>query len=134
MHGPGVTGRHLDEERTVRYLLLIYTEPPSTAPSDAEQGEELARYGAYSAWLRETGQFLGGEALQPVTDATTVQLVDGRRVVTDGPFAETKEHLGGYYLIEASDLDAAIEAAARLPAAAYGKVEVRPIWETTGSM
>ena len=79
----------------------------------------MARYGEFSAWLRETGQFLGGEALQPVTDATTVQLVDGRRVVTDGPFAETKEHLGGYYLIEASDLDAAIEAAARLPAAAH---------------
>ena len=118
----------------MRSLLLIYTEPPAVAPTDAAQGEELARYGAYSAWLRETGQFLGGEALQPVTDATTVQLIDGRRVVTDGPFAETKEHLGGYYLIEAGDLDAAIEAAARLPAAAYGKVEIRPIWETTGSM
>ena len=79
----------------MRYLLLIYTEPPAMAPSDEAVGEELARYGAYSAWLRETGQFLGGEALKPVTDATTVQLVDGRRVVTDGPFAETKEHLGG---------------------------------------
>jgi hypothetical protein len=118
----------------VRYLLLIYTEPPATMPSDEEQGAEFAAYGAYTAWLRETGQFLGGEALQPVSDATTVSVRDGRRVVTDGPFAETKEHLGGYYLIEAGDLDAAIEAASRMPAAAHGKVEVRPIWETPASM
>jgi hypothetical protein len=118
----------------VRYLLLIYTEPPATAPADEEQGAELAAYGSYTAWLRDTGQFLGGEALQPVTDATTVQVVDGKRVVTDGPFAETKEHLGGFYLLEEPDLDAAIEAASRLPAAKRGKVEVRPIWETPESM
>jgi hypothetical protein len=118
----------------LRYLLLIYTEPPPTPMSDEEQGAELAAYGAYSTWLRDTGQFLGGEALQPVSDATTVQVVDGRRVVTDGPFAETKEHLGGYYLLEAPDLDAAIEAASRMPAAQRGKVEVRPIWETPASM
>jgi hypothetical protein len=118
----------------MRYLLLIYTEPPAVPQTEAEVTEELGRYFAYTGWLRDTGQFLGGEALQPVTDATTVQVVDDRRVVTDGPFAETKEHLGGYYLIEAPDLDAAIEAAARLPAASYGKVEVRPIWETPGSM
>ena len=77
----------------------------------------MAEYGKYTAWLSETGQYLGGEALQPVSDATTVRVRDGRRVVTDGPFAETKEHLGGYYLIEARDLDAAIEAAARVPGA-----------------
>lgn len=118
----------------MRYLLLIYTDPPAPDTTQEAVDEELARYGKYSGWLRETGQFLGGEALQPVTDATTVQLIDGKRVVTDGPFAETKEHLGGYFLIEAPDLDAAIEAAARLPAAEHGKVEVRPIWETTGSM
>jgi hypothetical protein len=113
----------------MRYLLLIYTEPPASEPSEAEASAELEAYNAYSTWLRDTGQFLGGEALHPVTDATTVQVRDGRRIVTDGPFAETKEHLGGYYLIEAKDLDAAIEAAARLPGSAYGKTEVRPIWE-----
>ena len=118
----------------MRYLLLIYTEPSAMTPSDDDLNAELAEYGVFTRWLRDTGQFLGGEALQPVSDATTVQVLDGRRVVTDGPFAETKEHLGGYYLIEAPDLDAAIEAAGRLPAAKRGKVEVRPIWETTGSM
>jgi hypothetical protein len=89
----------------------------------------MPAYNAYTQWLRDTGQFLGGEALQPVSMATTVALRDGERLVTDGPFAETKEHLGGYYLVEARDLDAAIEAAARIPGAQTGKIEVRPLVE-----
>jgi hypothetical protein len=113
----------------MRYLLLIYDEPSALPESREAFDAMMADYGEYTAWLRETGQFLGGEALQPVSDATTVSVRDGRRVVTDGPFAETKEHLGGYYLIEASDLDAAIEAAARVPSASIGKVEIRPILE-----
>jgi hypothetical protein len=111
----------------MRYLLLIYSEPAEA--SDAEMGAQLGEYNAYTQWLKDTGQYLGGEALQPVTDATTVETRDGRRIVTDGPFAETKEHLGGYYLIEARDLDAAIEAAGRLPGSKTGKIEIRPIWE-----
>ncbi|MEW6224923.1 MAG: YciI family protein [Chloroflexota bacterium] len=113
----------------MRYLLLIYEEPPATPPTDEEWAAMMPEYNAFAQWLRDTGQYLGGEALQPVTDATTVSVRDGRRIVTDGPFAETKEHLGGYYLIDAKDLDAAIEAAARVPGARFGKIEVRPIVE-----
>ncbi len=113
----------------MRYLLLIYTDP-AAAPATPEGWEAmLNEYGAYSGWLRQTGGYLGGEALQEVANATTVSVRDGRRIVTDGPFAETKEHLGGYYLIDAADLDTAIEAAARVPGARFGKVEVRPIQE-----
>jgi len=111
----------------MQYLLLIYEEPPEVQPTEAEWGAMMGEYNAYTAWLRETGQFRGGEALHPVSDATTVSVRDGRRVVTDGPFAETKEHLGGYYLVDAVDLDAAIEAAARIPGARTGKIEIRPI-------
>ncbi len=114
----------------MQYLLLIYDDSSSQPTSKEAFDAMMADYGTYTAWLRETGQFLGGEALQPVSDATTVSIRDGRRVVTDGPFAETKEHLGGYYLIEAADLDAAIEAAARVPSARSGKIEIRPILPT----
>jgi hypothetical protein len=113
----------------MRYLLLIYEEPPTAPPGQAESDATMGEYNGYTQWLRDNGQFLGGEALQPVTDATTVSVRDGRRIVTDGPFAETKEQLGGYYLIEARDLDAAIEAAGRIPGARTGKVEIRPILE-----
>jgi hypothetical protein len=113
----------------MRYLLMIYTDPDA-APRTPDAWETmLADYGAYTAWLEETGQHLGGEALKDVADATTVSVRDGRRIITDGPFAETKEQLGGYYLIDAPDLDAAIEAAARVPGARVGKVEIRPILE-----
>ena len=113
----------------MRYLLLIYADP-ATAPATPERWEAmLAEYGAYTGWLQETGAHLGGEALQPVSDATTVAVRDGRRLVTDGPFAETKEQLGGYYLIDVADLDGAIDAAARVPGAALGRVEIRPILE-----
>ncbi len=113
----------------MRYLLLIYQEPGALPQSEAEFRAMAQEYGAYGAWLQQTGQLLGGEALKDVSDATTVAVRDGRRLITDGPFAETKEHLGGYYLIEAADLDAAIEAAARIPGARTGRVEVRPIQE-----
>jgi hypothetical protein len=111
----------------VQYLLLIYEEPPATPPTPEDWAAIMPEYNAYTKWLQDTGQFLGGEALHPVSDATTVSVRDGKRIVTDGPFAETKEHLGGYYLIDAADLDAAIEAAARLPGARFGKIEIRPI-------
>ena len=111
----------------MQYLLLIYSEPQATEPSPEQLEAMMTEYVAYSKWLRESGQFVGGEELYPVTSATTVAVRDGRRIVTDGPFAETKEHLGGYYLVDAADLDAAIEAAARIPGARRGKVEIRPI-------
>jgi len=113
----------------MRYLLLIYEEPPATPPTDEEWAAIMPAYNAFGAWVAEKGWMQGGEALQDVSAATTVSVRDGRRIVTDGPFAETKEHLGGYYLIDAPSLDDAIEAAARIPGAATGKVEVRPIME-----
>ena len=114
----------------MQYLLLIYGEPSTTEPTQDEWNATMTEYNAYTEWLREKGEFIAGEALQPVTDATTVSVRDGRRIVTDGPFAETKEQLGGFYQIEAPDLDAAIEAAARIPGARWGKIEVRPIIPT----
>jgi hypothetical protein len=113
----------------MRYLLLIYEEPPATPPTDEEWAAVMPAYNAFGAWVAEKGWMQGGEALQDVSTATTVSVRDGRRIVTDGPFAETKEHLGGYYLIDAPSLDDAIEAAARIPGAQTGKVEVRPIME-----
>ena len=112
----------------MRYLLLIYGNPELAPATDDAMHRMLAEYGAYNGWLQETGMNLGGEALKDTVDATTVQVRDGNRIVTDGPFAETKEHLGGYYLIDAPDLDAAIEAAARVPGARTGKVEIRRSW------
>lgn len=113
----------------MRYLLMIYEEPPATPPSAEEWAAMMPEYDAFGRWLHERGWSLGGEALQDVSTATTVSVRDGRRIVTDGPFAETKEHLGGYYLVDAPSLDDAIEAAARIPGARLGKVEIRPIME-----
>jgi hypothetical protein len=126
----GAGRRPEDLEATMRYLLLIYAEPPTTEPAPDEAAAMMNAYADYTVWLKETGKFLGGEALEPVTTATTVSVRDDQTITTDGPFAETKEHLGGYYLIEAQDLDEAIDAAARLPDARRGRIEVRPIWET----
>jgi hypothetical protein len=117
----------------VRYLLLLYDEDtasPSTEPPDPEVAQAVMNeYFAYTNAVREAGVYLGGEALQPVTSATSVRVRDGERMTTDGPFAETKEALGGYYLLECRDLDEALDWAARCPAAKVGTVEVRPIWE-----
>jgi hypothetical protein len=113
----------------VRYLLLIYQEPPENDPGPMAVQEINNEYAAYTRWLRESGAMEAGEALQPIQTATTVRVRDGETIATDGPFAETKEHLGGFYLIEASDLDAAIDAAGRLPTAKWGSVEIRPILE-----
>jgi hypothetical protein len=108
-----------------RYLLLIADVPTGEAAMQAMRGE----YNEFSRWLDEKGWVLGGEALKPAETATTVSMRDGHRIVTDGPFAETKEQLGGYYLIDVPSLDDAIEAAARVPGAQHGRVEIRPILE-----
>jgi hypothetical protein len=113
----------------MRYLLLIYAEESSELPPPEVQAEEHAKYAQFTADVKRRGLFQAGEALNPTSTATTVRVVDGDTVTTDGPFAETKEALGGFYMIEARDLDEAIEVAARIPAAHYGSIEVRPIWE-----
>ena len=84
-------------------------------------------YGKLTEDLKKSGQLRAGDALQPTTTATTVRVRDGKRLTTDGPFAETKEQLGGYYLVEAKDLDEAIAIAARIPGARHGSIEVRPV-------
>jgi hypothetical protein len=117
----------------MRYLILIYEESSANPPAEPPPAEVVeattAAYNAYTQMLKDRGAFLGGDALQPVTTATTVRTRDGQTMTTDGPFAETKEALGGFYMIEAADLDEALEFAAACPAAQYGSVEVRPIWE-----
>ena len=117
----------------MRYLLLIYgDEPAADAPPDpAEWGRIMSEYNAFGREMGERGVLRGGEALQPTVTATTVRVRDRETLTTDGPFAETKEALGGYYLIDVKDLDEAIEVAAKLPGSWYGSVEIRPIVEFT---
>ena len=115
----------------MRYAILIYdteTANPSPEPPDPElYGQVMSAYNAYSQMLRDRGAYLGGEALQPNPTATTLRLKDGQTVTTDGPFAETKEQLGGFYLIEAADLNEAIQIAGKIPSARIGSIEVRPV-------
>ena len=92
-----------------------------------EMGAEIEAYSTFTQGLVDSGQFVGTNALQPVQTATTVRVRDGQRTVTDGPFAETREQLGGYYVIEAENLDAALAIAARIPTAKVGCIEVRPV-------
>ena len=110
----------------MQFLLLIYeNEQRFTSQPKAEFDSELREYGAFGKEF--TGKILGGNALQPTATAKTVRVREGQRLTTDGPFAETKEQLGGYYLVEASDAGEAIAMAAKIPGARYGSVEVRPI-------
>jgi hypothetical protein len=114
----------------MRYLALIYDaepDPGTFSPDDLDT--MLAEYGAFDAAVKAAGVFLGGEALQSSDTATVVRVRDGQRLTTDGPFAETREQLGGYYLLECADLDEAIAWAARIPGASVGAVEIRPIME-----
>jgi hypothetical protein len=115
----------------MRYLALIYEpeRPPDAETDQAELDAEMAAYGAFTAEVRERGILEAGEALQPSSTATTVRIRDGRMEATDGPFAETKEVLGGFYLLACRDLDEAIDLATRIPAAKRGSIEIRPIWE-----
>ena len=111
----------------MRYMLLIYGE--ETTLSDEAREACYVKSTALTHELAASGQFLAAAPLQPVSTATSVRVREGRRVYTDGPFAETREQLGGYYLIEADDLDQALAIAARIPGAAWGTVEVRPVVE-----
>jgi hypothetical protein len=112
----------------MQYLLLIYrneAQQGQMAPADYQK--LLAEYSAYTQSIVQSGHFKAGDGLQPTKTATTVRVRDGKTHATDGPFAETREQLGGYYLVEARDLDAAIELAARIPGARDGSIEVRPV-------
>jgi hypothetical protein len=115
----------------MQYLLLIYGNEADWANlSEAEQGQIFGDYMTYTAQIQQSGNYIGGEALEPVASATTVRVKNGKTLTTDGPFAETREQLGGYYLVEAKDLDEAISLAARIPGARQGSIEVRPIMPT----
>ncbi len=112
----------------MRYLLLIYgAENGAADMSETEQRTMMDEYFRYTEELRSAGVMQGGEALQPTTTATTVVDAGGKPLVTDGPFAETREQLGGYYLLDVPDLDVAIEWAHKCPGARTGKIELRPI-------
>ena len=114
----------------MRYLLLLYSDPNNgPAPGSPEEAAEMPAWFDYTEKLAAAGALLGGEALHPVESATTVRVRDDKALHTDGPFAETKETLGGFYLIEAETLDEALDWAAKVPNVGYGSVEVRPIME-----
>lgn len=113
----------------MQYLLLIYGDEKAT--EKLSEGDTAAMHKEYLTFTQEivkSGHLRGGDALQPVRTATTVRVREGKTVKTDGPFAETKEQLAGYYLVEAKDLDEALGIAARIPGAKHGSIEVRPVW------
>jgi hypothetical protein len=114
----------------MQYLMLIYNQESTYMKmTPQEQAAMSAEFGKYTEEITKAGKYRGGNRLAPIVSATTVRVRDGKRVATDGPFAETKEQLGGYYLIDANDLDEAILLAAKIPSARLGSVEVRPIVE-----
>jgi hypothetical protein len=130
MHRCGVVLRRHPQENPMKYLLSIYaSEAAEDALSPEEMGKIMQAYGAYSEALAKAGVIQGGERLRPSTDATSVRVRGGKTEVLNGPYAETREQLGGYYVIDVADLDAALAWAARCPTSSYGTIEVRPIWE-----
>jgi hypothetical protein len=112
----------------MQYLLLIYQSEAELAKIDAAGRKAMTgEYGAFTQSIVQSGHFKAGDGLQPTTTATTVRVRDGKTLTTDGPFAETREQLAGYYMVEAKDLDTALAIAARIPGAKTGAVEVRPV-------
>ncbi len=112
----------------MRYMLLLYdNEKDWVNMSEAEQGNVFGEYGAFTESVTKSGNYVSGEPLEPTTTATTVRVRHGKTQTTDGPFAETREQLGGFYIIDARDLDEALAIAARIPSARTGSIEVRPI-------
>jgi hypothetical protein len=120
----------ISTEKTMKYLLLIYTDENSYAEGEREHC--YAESTALTHELKKQGKYLGCAPLHPVASATSVRVRQGKRLVTDGPFAETHEQLGGYFLIDAANLDEAIDIAGRIPGARKGTVEVRPVIELDG--
>jgi hypothetical protein len=114
----------------MKYMLLIYDDEQTwVTMSEADRNQMMADYGAFTNEIVEAGQFLAGALLLPTSTATSVRVRESKPLVTDGPFAETREQLGGYYLVNAKDLDEAIALAARIPSAKLGTIEVRPVME-----
>ena len=117
----------------MQYLLLIYrNEGAAAAEGEAGMAAMMKEYRAFTQSIIQGGQFKAGDALQPTSTATTVTVRGGKTLTTDGPFAETREQLGGYYIVDAKDLDEATAIAARIPSARMGSIEVRPIMEMGG--
>jgi hypothetical protein len=114
------------EDNAMQYMLLIYGSEANKL-SPAEQGQLMNEYMSFTQDIVKAGKFKAGDPLEPTSTATTVQVRNGKTVTTDGPFAETKEQLGGYYMVEAKDLDEAVSIAARIPTAKFGSIEVRPV-------
>ena len=112
----------------MQYMLLIYNSPDAwESMSEEEQGKIFGEYGSYTEELQNSGKLVAGDALQPISTATSVRVRDGETLTTDGPFAETKEVLGGYYLIDVETIDEALEWGAKVPGSKYGTIEVRPV-------
>jgi hypothetical protein len=125
--GSKAATRH--EENVMKYMLLIYgNEANAQALSKPDMERMLSAYGAYTEALQKAGVMVDGNRLQRSTSATTVRTNGGKTNVLDGPYADTKEQLGGYYMIDVPDLDAALSWAARCPGASHGVMEVRPLW------
>ena len=119
--------------QTQQYLCLIYSNEANRAEQSPEDAAAyIGAYGTFTQSIIESGNFVAGDALQPIATATSVRIRDGETLITDGPFAETKEQLGGYYLVNAKDLDEAIAIAARIPTVKHGTIEVRPlmVWDS----
>src|ERR1700737_3835308 len=114
----------------MRYMLLICSDESAVGSLRPEEGAAmLAEYGTFMEEMNRRGVLQGGERLRPTTDATTVRVRDGEVLTSDGPFPETKEQVGGFYIVDCKDLDEAIEIGSKIPAARIGTIEVRPIWE-----
>ena len=119
----------------MRYMLMINNDEATMAAMPVEKAQQMsAAYSAYTDALKQSGAWLAGERLRPTQATTSVRIADGKTNVIDGPYADTKEQLAGFYMIEAADIDTAIEWAARCPAASTGTVELRPIWEMADYM
>ncbi len=113
----------------MQYLLMIYSDEAADATMTAADAQaEMAAYGAYAGAMSEAGVLVGGQRLRPTADATSVRIRQGKTELLNGPYADTREQLGGYFMVEVPDLDAALHWAARCPSAPHGTIEVRPIW------
>jgi hypothetical protein len=114
----------------MKYLCLIYDDEAKMAKMTKQEADRLmADYGSFTNDVQTNGRFVAAERLQPISTASTVRVRDGKISTTDGPYAETREQLGGFYLIEGKDLNDAIQTASRIPSARIGAIEVRPVWQ-----
>src|SRR4051812_30569671 len=123
----GRRGTTQSKERSMQYLLMIYGDESATGTAE-EREAVTAEYMKFGDEMGRKGVLVGGARLRPTSDATTVRVREGDVLTTDGPFAETAEQIGGYYLVECGDLDEATAVAAKLPGARFGSIEVRPVW------